>query len=376
MPTNQGWEKSKASGSTGWTYGYGPDMFSIYWYPIYNPNNTVIAISNDDVCFCDMSADYLISPFLKLTGGYSNITLQFSAFYTGDYGSLGYVKVSTNGTLNNLQSLITMPIGNPPNYGWSQYNIDLSSYVNDTIRLVFFHNDGGGDGTGFAVDNIYVFGSTLIQPLSISGSVSNYNGYSVTCNGGNNGYVNITVTGGVIPYNYHWSTGATSEDISNLHSGSYTVTVNSFNGSVATATYVLTQPAQITKSANLTNPNFYGGNNGSITLTVNGGVSPYSFLWSNGSITKNIYGLTAGVYIVTITDSNGCTATASYTLIQPPPLYYNVPFTENFEGMPTNLGWTNSQASGSNGWLYGYGPDMFSIYWYHDPVNKDRKSVV
>ncbi|MBK9637057.1 MAG: SprB repeat-containing protein [Bacteroidetes bacterium] len=97
-----------------------------------------------------------------------------------------------------------------------------------------------------------------------------------------------------------------------------------------------------------------GGNDGAIVLTVTGGVSPYAYLWNNGSVSANLSNLTAGTYTVTVTDANGLTASASFTLNvlnQPPaPLgsingsasvcagASNITFT-----VPTSLGATNYQ---------------------------------
>ena len=65
-----------------------------------------------------------------------------------------------------------------------------------------------------------------------------------------------------------------------------------------------------------------GFNNGSIDLTVSGGIAPYTYSWSNGAITQDISGLTTGNYEVTVTDFNGCIKTASVTVNLPPALNY------------------------------------------------------
>src|SRR5690606_19502881 len=64
----------------------------------------------------------------------------------------------------------------------------------------------------------------------------------------------------------------------------------------------------------------YGGNDGEAAVVITGGTAPYSYLWSNGATTDTATGLTAGNYVVTVTDANGCTVSESFTIIQPIPL--------------------------------------------------------
>ena len=145
--------------------------------------------------------------------------------------------------------------------------------------------------------------------LTLSGVAS-----GVSCNGDTNGTIDITVGGGVSPYTFAWSNGATSEDLTGLAPGNYTVTVTDTNGAIVSGTYTINNPDAISSSATITNVSSAGASDGKIDLTVTGGSSPYTYLWSNGATTQNISGLTAGVYQVTITDSNGCTLVESYTI--------------------------------------------------------------
>ena len=121
------------------------------------------------------------------------------------------------------------------------------------------------------------------------------------------GAINITVSGGTSPYTYLWSNGATTEDISGLAAGTYTVTVTDANGcTINLPVTVGTDNSTITVTPVVTNTTCTASI-GAINITVSGGTSPYTYLWSNGATTEDISGLAAGTYTVTITDANGCT---------------------------------------------------------------------
>ncbi|MFN5184021.1 MAG: T9SS type A sorting domain-containing protein, partial [Bacteroidota bacterium] len=151
---------------------------------------------------------------------------------------------------------------------------------------------------------------TITEPtlLTASSSSSNFNGYGVSCNGGNNGSISVSATGGVAPYS---STGA----YNNLSAGSYSYTVTDANGCTATTSNTITEPTLLTASSSSSNFNGYGvscngGNNGSISVSATGGVAPYS---STGAYNN----LSAGSYSYTVTDANGCAATTSNTITEP-----------------------------------------------------------
>jgi PKD repeat protein len=130
----------------------------------------------------------------------------------------------------------------------------------------------------------------------------------VACNGGSSGAINIAVTGGSSPYNYQWSNGLTTKNITGLQAGPYEVTVTDTTGCVSTKSIIVPQPAAIKDSLSVTDAGC-GSADGSVTVTATGGVSPYSYSWSTGATTQTISGLIWGIYQVTITDSKGCTKT-------------------------------------------------------------------
>jgi uncharacterized repeat protein (TIGR01451 family) len=134
--------------------------------------------------------------------------------------------------------------------------------------------------------------------------------------GANGGLIDLTVTGGVSPYTYAWSTGYLLQDLLNLTQGTYTVTVTDAAGCTKTASGTILQSSGITVTLSPTDATC-AGSNGSISSMVSGGNQPYTYFWSPGNTTANIFGIPGGVYTVTVTSNGGsCTQTANATVGQ------------------------------------------------------------
>ena len=119
----------------------------------------------------------------------------------------------------------------------------------------------------------------------------------------NDGSMTLIITGGTAPYSYLWSNGAITEDIGNLSAGNYSVVITDFNGCLLNSSFTITEPnTPISAAVTISNVSCFGGNNGSIDLTISGGVSPYSLSWSNGATTEDLNGLSANTYSVVIQD--------------------------------------------------------------------------
>jgi gliding motility-associated-like protein len=146
------------------------------------------------------------------------------------------------------------------------------------------------------------------------------NGVNVLCFGGTSGGLDITVNGGVYPYSFAWNNGATSEDIYNLPAGTYTVSVFDNLNCIVADSFTITEPgtaiAPFTSVINVTCP---GGNDGVLMAAGSGGTPPYTYLWSNGAPIDTVYGVSAGGYLVTITDANGCTVVKTAAVFEPAP---------------------------------------------------------
>ncbi|MBM3164444.1 MAG: choice-of-anchor J domain-containing protein [Bacteroidetes bacterium] len=151
-------------------------------------------------------------------------------------------------------------------------------------------------------------GCTINQTVTITqASVLNPLTFSTNnlCAGENNGSIDLTVAGGTPPYTYSWSNGSTSEDISNLAAGVYTVTVNDGAGCTASTNVNITQPAAVSITTSSTDEMV--GMDGTATATVSGGTPNYTYYWMpGGQTTASIGGLAAGIYTVVVLDANGC----------------------------------------------------------------------
>ena len=188
---------------------------------------------------------------------------------------------------------------------------------------------------------------TLTSPseLAIISTKKDYNGFNVSCNGLGDGEIDIEVSGGYLDpgavYSYSWTTNngsgldANAEDQTGLSAGSYTVTATDDNGCTITETIIVTEPDALNIDEVISNYNGFeisqaGENDGSIDITVTGGTSNYSYVWStldgSGLVTnsEDQTGLTAGTYTVVVTDTNGCEITEDYTLREPKELLISI----------------------------------------------------
>jgi gliding motility-associated-like protein len=177
-----------------------------------------------------------------------------------------------------------------------------------------------------------------------------------TC-GSANGSATVTITGGTAPYGCSWSpSGGTGTTASGLIAGSYTVTITDANGCTATATVNVPNAGSPTATVNtVINVSCFGGSNGSIDIISAGGTGPYTYSWApSGGAGSTASGLIAGSYTCTVTDANGCTATASATVTEPPAL--------TISGTSTDVNCFGN-ATGTASVAVGGGTPVYSYSW-------------
>jgi len=240
----------------------------------------------------------------------------------------------------------------PYTYNWNHGPLskDVAGLGRGAYQVTVTDNNGCSVTTNYTVS-----GPSALQLSAIPTQID--------CNGAANGALDATVTGGTAPYSYNWSNGSVVEDISSLAPGNYSLLVTDANGCTTSGSWTITQPLAITKSQVTTNVSCFGAADGAIDLTVSGGVSPYTYSWSNGATSQDISGLSGGSYTVTITDANGCTSSDTYVVTEPAAaLSVNGTVTDE-SCFGDNLGSVSLTVSG------GTGP--YSYSWNHGPNTKD-----
>ena len=219
--------------------------------------------------------------------------------------------VTCNGAANGAIDITVTGGTTPYTYVWS--NGAVSEDISGLAPGVY-------SGTITDANGCTVVGGpiTITEPAVLAIPAVGVN--DILCNGAANGGIDIDVTGGTMPYTYAWSNGATTEDLVNLVPGAYLVTVTDANGCTAiTGAITIVEPTALVVTADtVENVSCNGSNDGRIVVSVSGGVSPYSFIWSNGATTQNLTGLAPGTYSGTITDANGCTVVGGPVTITEP----------------------------------------------------------
>jgi subtilisin-like proprotein convertase family protein len=216
----------------------------------------------------------------------------------------GFVTQAQCGTNDGSINLSVTGAFPPYSFAWSNgaTTEDIAGIGAGTYEVFVTDANGCSDSATFMLNNI--------SSLNITNTVT-----SVTCAGGANGAINVTTSGGTAPYAWSWSNGATTEDITSLTAGTYTLTITDFSSCVLTQNITVNTLPSMVVTLNSLAHEACGTGNGSIDISVSGGSGSYGYSWSNGSVMQDISTLTAGVYSVDITDAFGCTVTQSFTVL-------------------------------------------------------------
>ncbi len=287
---------------------------------------------NQDGVFGDPSEklyDGAVSTFCPSCSGSSSATLTGTLTIPGSAGN-GTTRMRVRLQDNSASIPNTTPCGASSFGQVEDYTVNISGGVNaysySWSPATFLNNTtlASPTASGMTSSETYTVtvtnsaGCTATQSVSVnvyapftaSANADN----NVSCFGGNNGAATVSASGGSGSYSYSWApSGGTLASASGLTAGVYTVTVTDATCGTTTASVTITEPSAVSITCTPTNPSCFGGNDGQVVVSASGGTGSIS---GTGTFTS----LSAGAYSYTVTDANGCTASCSGSLVDPPQL--------------------------------------------------------
>lgn len=299
--------ESTGSVSVNFTGGTGP--FTYTWSPAgpNSPTYSGVTAGNYDITVtddngCSASAAYTINqPATALSFGTATVV---DVLCNG--AATGSITVTVSGGTTT----------NPYTYAWSAPASSSTATASNLTAGQYTVTVTDANGCTLTQTN------AVAQPTAVTFGAPNVT--NVSCNGGNDGTAAITPTGGTGSYSYTWNGTPGTNPQAGLTANTYTVVVTDGNNCTFSTTLVVTEPAAIVLAPVATDATCFGAPNGSVDANPTGGTQPYGFVWSNGDAGQIIFGLQAGLYRVTVTDGNGCTASAGANVNEPFPLSFNL----------------------------------------------------
>ncbi|MBK8700922.1 MAG: HYR domain-containing protein [Saprospiraceae bacterium] len=360
---------------------------------INSPNTKTLNLGSSTITLTEGGWDVQNSSAITLNAGTSTIDLKSNAgdvlFYGGNltynnvkftatttmdgsvFGSNTYNTLTAGGSTHlTLESGKTQTAANFNLSGKCLNNLTIDASVpgtptslsksSGTVNSLFLdltdvHAIGGATfNATFSIDNGnnngWNFPSTTVLDANLTAN-------NPSCPVPNNGSITANIIGGLSPYTYQWSNLSATQTISNLSAGTYAVTVTDNAGCSVTKSETITQPSTYGYIASATGSTVcFGASTGTVSVSAPLGATPLSYLWNNGASSGTQMNVPAGIYAVTVTDANGCLATASTIVNSYPQLtasYTNT--TANckdvamtFTGLPNTAGYLY-------GWNFGNG---------------------
>lgn len=265
----------------------------------------------------------------------------------------------TDANCNSFNGSISITANNgssPYSYSWNNgnttnFNSSLSPGVYSVTVI---------DQNSCGQIESYTISETNLVTISLQNSTN------ISTNGGSDGQITLSTTGGISPYSYIWSPSISNSNTANdLIAGTYCITVYDTNNCQDDICITLTEPPGISISIMNTNPNCFGSANGSLSANAENGQSPYSYVWfdinnNNVGNGENLNNIPAGDYYVSVTDANGnAIVSNTITLSQPDPINTVISGTT-----PTCFGDCNGSISASsNG-----GTSPFTYLWSNGAI--------
>jgi len=241
--------------------------------------------------------------------------------------------------INNCTSFYNIPIQEPNKITLSASITDLSCVsVNDGIIDVLV--SGGtpsfsyswNNGANTSLLNNLAVGEYILTLTDIKNCIetdtfnitattfrATASVQNIKCNGDTDAAIDVEIVGGNYPYSYLWNSGQSTQDIINLGAGVYQISVTDVTNCTIDTSITIINPPPLNVIPNSTNVSCYGGFNGTATLQISGGITPYITDW-NGLDIMNLH---SGNHPFQITDANGCVFNSSINITQPDSIVVN-----------------------------------------------------
>ncbi len=227
---------------------------------------------------------------------------------------------------NNGTASVT-PLNGTPNYNFQYFNA-ANQPANSNALVAGNYTVVTRDNLNCSVTSTFSIGQPTQVVLSITKT-------DPVCSGDDNGQASVSASGGSPGYTFVWSNGETTDAISNLSEGFFSVTATDQNSCTGTANVLLESPNKMTITfTDISQISCFGDRNAAVTVDVSGGTQPYGFAWSSiplyqGLSGASLSGLDEGRYFITVSDANGCFISDSIRFVSPPALDFNFIITDS-----------------------------------------------
>ncbi|HEX8040596.1 MAG TPA: T9SS type A sorting domain-containing protein [Chryseosolibacter sp.] len=286
-------------------------------YPVKIENNSNIGVYGS--CAAVFSVPPLQNP----------AAVSIASFGIPDFN--GYAVSCNGGADGSIKANPSGGTGIFTTYEWTPAvsTTDVAAHLSEgtyTIRV----KDSNNCWSELYTKKLEAPGALSVSLISTGGK----NGFDVSCFDSHDGKIESNVAGGISQYRYAWSDGSTTPSLGNAGPGTYALQVTDANGCAATGSITLAAPDPIEFAlAELRRIECPGEQTGMLEVqSIANAIGPVRYAWSSGESTNQISDKPSGFYSVSVSDDQGCTATKSHTLPEPPAWSLNIIAISDFNG--------------------------------------------